>query len=469
MNTYTFSPGAKSNIIKAFVIGVAIFVLGIVFKAVGGGDDHADDHHGHSAVKTEQLLAEAATSSDAVAADAHSDASAHSDDHGDAHAVAGAHGDAHGDDHGGHHAEEASLKKLIVANVYTVVLFAFWISIAALFFLSAATLALGGWQIQIQKVILSVAGTLPFSIAIMSLMFIFFHHDIFEWTHTYLFDLNDARFDAILASKADYLNLTRFGITAVLLFAMSLGIYFLWKKNLNQQDVSPSIALFNKSRALAAASIVLIAMVLNTFGSWDWAMSIQPHWYSTMFSWYMMASAAVSMFSIVILMIIFLQSQGYLPNVNENHRHDVAKFMFAISVFWTYVWFSQYMLIWYANIPEETIYFKKRLENYGPLFYATIIINFVIPFLVLLKRETKRKVGIVAVMAVVIILGHWMDYFSFIVPEIVGAGGFGLIGFGALIMMGSIFAFFTLNTLSKFKDLESSTHPYIRESYQHHI
>jgi hypothetical protein len=387
MNTYTFSPGAKSNIIKAFVIGLVIFVLGIVFNAAGGGDGHGDDHHGSATVKSEQLMAEAASTSEKAPADAHSDASAHSD----AHSTAGDHGDAHGD---GHHAEKASLKKLVIANVYTVVLFAFWISIAALFFLSAATLALGGWQIQIQKVILSVAGTLPFSIVVMSLMFIFFHHDIFEWTHTYLFDPNDARFDSILASKADYLNLPRFGITAVLLFAMSLGIYFLWRKNLSLQDEQPSIALFNKSRALAAASIVLIAMVLNTFGSWDWAMSIQPHWYSTMFSWYMMASAAVSMFSVVMLMIIFLQAQGYLPNVNENHRHDVAKFMFAISVFWTYVWFSQYMLIWYANIPEETLYFKKRLDNYGPLFYATIIINFVIPFLVLLKRKPKEKWGL---------------------------------------------------------------------------
>jgi hypothetical protein len=456
MNTYTFSSGAKSNIIKAFVIGLVIFVLGIAIKALGGnGDhDHHGDHHGNTLVKTEFLMAETATvHSTDTPTDIHAN-EAHAADHG------------HDD---GHHAAEASLKTLIVANVYTVVLFAFWISIAALFFLSAATLALGGWQIQIQKIILSVAGTLPFSIAAMALIFVFFNHDIFEWTHTYLFDPEDARFDAILASKADYLNITRFAITAVFLFAMSLAIYFMWRKNLMQQDETPSIALFNKSRALAAASIVLIAMVLNTFGSWDWAMSIQPHWYSTMFSWYMMASAAVSMFSVVMLMIIFLQSLGYLPNVNENHRHDIAKFMFAISVFWTYVWFSQYMLIWYANIPEETIYFKKRLENYGPLFYVTIIINFVIPFLVLLKRETKRKVGIVAVMAVVIIVGHWMDYFSFIVPEIVPNGGFGLIGFGAFVMMASIFAFFTLRTLAEFKDLESSTHPYIRESYQHHI
>jgi cytochrome bd-type quinol oxidase subunit 2 len=158
-----------------------------------------------------------------------------------------------------------------------------------------------------------------------------------------------------------------------------------------------------------------------------------------------------------------------LPRVNDNHRHDIGKFMFAISVFWTYVWFSQYMLIWYTNFPEETLYFSKRLNGYPVLFYLTIVVNFILPFLVLIKRESKRAVTTTAVMAVIIIVGHWFDYFSVVVPELVPSGGFGLIGVGAFIMMGSVFTFTMLNALSKVKDLESSTHPFVRESYQHHI
>jgi cytochrome bd-type quinol oxidase subunit 2 len=168
-------------------------------------------------------------------------------------------------------------------------------------------------------------------------------------------------------------------------------------------------------------------------------------------------------------MIIYLKSNGYLPKVNDNHRHDIGKFMFAISVFWTYVWFSQYMLIWYTNFPEETLYFSKRLNGYPVLFYLTIVVNFILPFLVLIKRESKRAVTTTAVMAVIIIVGHWFDYFSVVVPELVPSGGFGLIGVGAFIMMGSVFTFTMLNALSKVKDLESSTHPFVRESYQHNI
>lgn len=130
-----------------------------------------------------------------------------------------------------------------------------------------------------------------------------------------------------------------------------------WWKTLTKLDTAPSLKLFSNSRMIAAVTIVIIAFVINTFATWFWSMSIQPHWYSTMFTWNTMAGAAVSMFSVLILLIHYLKGQGYLPNVNENHLHDVAKLMFAISVFWMYTFFSQYMLIWYANIPEETEFF----------------------------------------------------------------------------------------------------------------
>jgi len=476
MNTYTFAPQAKSFLIKGFIVGVVLFLIGVACKWNAGKESHDEGHHhAQTAIVSEKLLAEAAHSTEAAASAAEGEAAKatvaeeHHDDH--AHHAADAHaGAAHEEGHdAGHHAEP-TLRTHIISNVYTVVLFAFWVGIAALFFLSGSTLALGGWQIQIQKVILSIAGTLPFSILLMIIFFAFFNHDLFHWTHDLYDPANPDTYDAILASKHDYLNMTRFWIFAVLLFGLSLGLYFLWTKNLKAMDEKPSVKLFDKSRAIAAASIVIIAMLINTFGSWDWAMSVQPHWYSTMFSWYLMASAAVTMFSVVFLLIIHLKNNGYLPRVNENHRHDIAKYMFAISVFWTYVWFSQFMLIWYANIPEETLYFTKRMGGYPVLFYLIIVVNFIVPFFVLLKRDSKRYIGPVVAMAILIIIGHWLDFFSMIVPELIpNGGGFSLIGVGAFLAVSSIFAYITLSTLSKFKDLESSTHPYIKESYNHHI
>lgn len=465
MNTYIFAPQAKSFLIKGFLVGLVLFVIGIACKWNAGSEQHGhDDHHAVNAVKSELLLAETTVDATAAAIDSHENhavvtkttvADTHAADAHEEHAVEAHHG--------------PTLRTHIVGNVYTVVLFAFWVGIAALFFLSASTLALGGWQIQIQKIILSIAGTIPFSIILLAIFFAFFNHDLFHWTHD-LYEVGTPQYDAILASKQDYLNLTRFWIFAVILFVLSLGLYYIWTKNLKAMDENPSIKLFDKSRGIAAASIVIIAMVINTFGSWDWAMSVQPHWYSTMFSWYLMASAAVTMFSILFLIIIYLKKNDYLPRVNENHKHDVAKFMFAISVFWTYVWFSQFMLIWYANIPEETLYYTKRMNGYSVLFYLTIIINFIIPFLALLKRDTKRNVTPVVVLAILIIVGHWLDFFSMIVPELIpDGGGFSLIGVGAFVAISSVFAYITLNTLSKFKDLESSTHPYIKESYHHQI
>ncbi|MCO5230042.1 MAG: hypothetical protein M9958_02680 [Chitinophagales bacterium] len=408
-NTYIFTPEAKGFLIKGFIVGLILLAIGIAMNwnaGVGGGD-----HHGHA----------------------------------------------------------ATLRTHLIANIYTVVLYGFWIGVTALFFLSATTLALGGWHIQIQKVLLAIGGTLPFSILLLAIFFAVFNHDLFHWTHD-LYDPNSATYDAILASKRDYLNMGRFWVFAIAIFVLVLGLYFLWNKNLNEMDTNPSVKLFDKSRAIAAASIFILAMLVNTFGSWDWAMSIQPHWYSTMFSWYLMASAAVGMFSILFIIVFYLKKNDYLPHVNENHQHDVAKYMFAISIFWTYVWFSQFMLIWYANIPEETIYFTKRLHGYAFMFYISLALNFILPFLALMKRDSKRKSKLVLTIAVFIIIGHWFDFFNMIVPELIeGGGGFNLISVGAFVALASVFIYIALTTLSKYKDLSSSTHPYIKESYGHHI
>ncbi|MCO5248876.1 MAG: hypothetical protein M9887_08015 [Chitinophagales bacterium] len=363
-----------------------------------------------------------------------------------------------------------SLNTQIIANVYTVVIYSFWVGVAAMFFLSATTLALGGWHIQIQKILLAIGGTLPFSVGLMIIFFAVFSHDLFHWTHASLYIEGSPDFDEVLASKHDYLNPTRFWAFAIVLLGTTLALYFMWKKNLTDMDENPSVKLFDKSRAIAAASIVIIAMGINTFGTWDWTMSIQPHWYSTMFTWYTLASASATMFCILYITVIYLKRNDYLPRVNENHWHNVGIYIFAASIFWTYLWFSQYMLIWYANIPEETIYFTKRMNGYSEIFYLNLILNFVIPFLTLIKRDAKRNYWTPIIIGSIIIVGHYFDFFTMIVPELVeGGGGFNLIGIGTFISISSIFVYISLNTLSKYTDLESSTHPYIRESYENQI
>ena len=282
-------------------------------------------------------------------------------------------------------------------------------------------------------------------------------------------DVTGFSMDELLYGKRDWLNITSFAIRAVIFFGITLSLLYFWWKNLNEQDTNPSMKLYDKSRAISGAAILLISMGVNPFGTWDWAMSIQPHWYSTLYAWYLMASGAVSMFSLTMLLIIYLKKRNNLALVNESHRHDVGKFMFAISVFWTYLFFSQFMLIWYANIPEETMYFDRREAGYFIMFWGSFIVCFILPFFILMRRGSKRNSVTTQVMAYIIIFGHWLDFFLVVSPELVPTGGFGFLSIGAMILLGSVYMYVIFTALGKFKDLESSTHPFYSENIIHQI
>ena len=149
-------------------------------------------------------------------------------------------------------------------------------------------------------------------------------------------------------------------------------------------------------------------------------MSIDAHWYSTMYSWYTFASTFVAGIALIIIIRGLSEKQGYLEYTNEEHLHDLGKFMFAFSIFWTYLWFSQYMLIWYANIPEETIYFKSRVQQgaYSGIFWFGFIINFLAPLLILMRSGSKRNYTTMTFMALLIIFGHWLDFYQMIFASV---------------------------------------------------
>jgi hypothetical protein len=437
MNTYVFDSSTKKKLFITFGIGVLLLLLGMAFF----GNKPAHDEHEKHGAKHEQTSVAHTTAATVEAKPQ------------------------------GHHGAEPTLGLTIIANIYNVFYFGFYIALAALFFLAATNIAWGGWQIQIQKIPLAISTTIVFFLACLLVMFLLFSHDIFHWTDEALYIKGGSEYDSILDSKHDFLNLKTFWIFYVIIAGACLAMVAKWWKTLTALDVNPSRALFSTSRGIAAITIVTIAFVINTFATWFWSMSIQPHWYSTMFTWNTMAGGAVTFLSILILFIHFLKGKGYLPKVNNNHEHDVAKLMFAISVFWCYTWFSQYMLIWYANLPEETEYFRLRrnMDNYGILFHATFVFNFLLPFFILMTRNSKRSKNTTIVAAVIIILGQFAGFFIMNCPPLLPKGGFGLISFGLLLMVGSIFAYITLTVLSKVKDLASTTHPYVNESYHHHI
>ncbi len=286
------------------------------------------------------------------------------------------------------------------------------IGLFGLFFVSANQLGYGGWQTLIKRVLLSLSNFVLLGAALALLIvggiWLGYHNLYDHWLHVH---------DQIVADKVPYLNKGFWTLRIVLYFGLWIAFAFLMNNffgNQNQGDP----ATYKKSKLLAAAYIVVFAVTESSV-SWDMIMSLDPHWYSTLFGWYNFASYGCGAFAFTILLVIYLKSQGHLAQVTENHIHDLGKFLFAFSVFWTYLWFSQFMLQWYGNIPEDTKYWVKRFDV--PLFKTTIflalIINFLLPLLVLMKRGAKRNYKVVSFAAVMIIFGHYIDFFNMVMPE----------------------------------------------------
>ncbi|MBP7270373.1 MAG: quinol:cytochrome C oxidoreductase, partial [Bacteroidia bacterium] len=265
-----------------------------------------------------------------------------------------------------------------------------------------------------------------------------------------------------------YLNMTFYIIRLVAYAAIWVGFTYMLRKNSLQEDINGGLSYYNSSVVVSAIFIVLFAITSSTSG-WDLLMSVDSHWFSTLFGWYTFAGLFVSGMSMMALLTLYLKGRGYMQHVNDNHIHDVGKFMFAFSVFWTYLWFSQFMLIWYANLPEEVVYYKVRWENFRSLWILNLVINFIAPFLVLMTRDAKRRFGIVWVAGIIILCGHWLDVFLMVMPGTVGTNWhIGFIEVGTGLGFLGLFLWSTFRELSK-AALVPKNHPMLPETLHHHI
>jgi hypothetical protein len=304
---------------------------------------------------------------------------------------------------------------------------------------------------------------------IMLIVFLIGRHDIFHWTHEGIMDKGSPNYDAIIAGKSGFLNLPFYLIRTIVYLA--IWAYFSWKlRQLSlQEDLQGGTVWFHKSINASALFLVLYA-VSSSMSAWDWVMSVDTHWFSTMFGWYVFASWWVSGIAAIALAAIFLKQAGYLRALNVNHIHDLGKLMFGFSIFWTYVWFAQFMLIWYANLPEEAVYYNQRLGGfegrYTFLFYFNIAINFIFPFLGLMTRDAKRQMIIMKIVCIAILAGHWSDFYLMLMPATLrGENGF-LIEIGiAAIFLGAFLILFTRRLASA--SLVAVNHPFLDESIHH--
>jgi hypothetical protein len=316
------------------------------------------------------------------------------------------------------------------------VAFTFFLSIAlgCLYFVLIHTAMAGSWGIVVRRIAENAAATIPL-FALLFLPIVFGMHSLYHWTHA-----DAVAHDHLLQVKQPYLNEAFFYTRAALYFVVWSAIALWYRRLSRRQDTDRDPALTQRLRRYSGALLVPLA-VTHTFAAFDWLMSLAPHWYSTIFGVYAFAGGLVAGFALMALAAVALQRGGLVPGITTEHFHDLGKLLFAFTVFWAYIAFSQFFLIWYGNIPEETIFYKVRLASgFEALTILLALGHFVVPFFFLMPRTTKRNAATLVAAALWLLAMHWVDVYWLVVPSIEGLSARpGIVDFAAMLAAGGAF------------------------------
>ncbi|MCO5236926.1 MAG: quinol:cytochrome C oxidoreductase [Chitinophagaceae bacterium] len=344
---------------------------------------------------------------------------------------------------------------------------------ACMFFICINILGQSSWQTTFRRIPEAIAAVVPVFAIVSLIVFIAIvmghQHHIYHWL-----DKDAVATDKILNWKKGFLNPTFFFVWTVI----TLTVWVVVGKKIKQLSLRADAGEITGEEARkyifsntvwAGIFVVFFALTTGSTIPWLWLMSIDAHWYSTMYSWYTFMSSFVGGLTLIALLVVYLKNLGYLEHTTREQLHDIGKYIFAFSIFWAYLWFSQFMLIWYANIPEETVYFKPRVQGaYNAIFWINFIVNFIAPILILMTRGSKRNYAIITFMSILLFLGHWLDFYQMVMPGAVGDHySLGWYEWGMLALFVGILMFFTGRALAK-APLVPIYHPYLKESLIHH-
>jgi hypothetical protein len=285
------------------------------------------------------------------------------------------------------------------------------IGLGAFFFVMVQFLTGAAWSVTVRRIMENIMITLPVG-ALLFIPVAFGLKDIYSWADTAM-----VAADPVLKLKAGYLSQNAFLIRTYIFFALwSLWIFSIYRQS-TKQDTEKSIRQMHIASRWSAPGLFLV-VVVGTLASFDWLMSIEPKWYSTIFGLYILTGGALAFFSVVTLVALGFRRAGILTRaITMEHFHDLGKWMFALTAFYTYIAFSQYLLIWYANLPEETIWYRHRMAG-GWLYIALAMpfIRFIIPFFTLLCRPAKRSLKVLGLMAAWCLIVEYIDLYWVVMP-----------------------------------------------------
>lgn len=285
------------------------------------------------------------------------------------------------------------------------------IGIGALFLISLEYVAGADWSTPLRRVIEFTASITPYLI-ILAIPILLNMHTLFHWSHTEVVES-----DKILKEKAPYLNQTFFFIRVAIVFALWTLFYFLLTRNSRKQDISKDQNLTKINIKLSAVFIPLFAITAS-IASIDWMMSLEPHWFSTIFGVYFFSGSVLSALAVITYATVKLREGGYLhPRMVNDHYYSLGSLLFVFVNFWGYIAFSQYMLIWYANLPEETFWFLARWQ--GSWIYislALIFVHFIVPYSILLSQPAKMDAKKLKFASLWILFAHLLDLYWLILP-----------------------------------------------------
>ncbi len=345
---------------------------------------------------------------------------------------------------------------LLLGNFYFAAL-----SIIGMVFIAIQYAAKAGWHTVFRRIPEAMSAYLPVGAALTALLF-FGMHDLYHWAHHGAVEL-----DPILRAKAAYLNVPGYFARAAVFFILWYAFSRLLRRESIAQDQDGRVEHTERSVVLSCVFLPVFAVTFS-LASIDWIMSLEPHWYSTIFPWYVFTGAFVHGVAGITLLLILLRRRELFQNANRYQLHDLGKYLFAFSVFWAYLWFSQYLLIWYSNIPEETVYYVARSKGAWPvLFWLNPIINFALPFFLLTSVRAKRSEKRLLIACGVLFFGHWLDLYLMIMPSLRPAGP--IFGWPEVLIFLGLAAIFLLAFDRAFRKAAPVPlrDPYLAESVHH--